>query len=107
MTNAILSANSVEEVVEAINTASAGSGVGYYGGTDLRSAEEMAGEYAWNAAKESGYCTEQDIEGQLEILADNGAKFDQEMALKAAIAFSHDALDTVSEQNNNMPMGMG
>lgn len=83
MTNAITNAASLEQVVEIIN---ANEGSEYFGGTDLRSAEQMAGQYAWEAASESGYTDDQSIEGQLEILADAGAMFDFNEALKEAVA---------------------
>ena len=83
MTNAITEANTLEQVVEIINSDEASE---YFGGTDLRSAEKMAGQYAWEAAEESGYTDDESIEAHLDILSDAGARFNFSNALNEAIA---------------------
>jgi hypothetical protein len=86
MTNAITEAASIEEVVEIINASADGHATEYFGGSDTRDAEEMAGQYAWEAAEESGYIDDASIEGQLDILSEAGAKFDFSKALENAIS---------------------
>lgn len=85
MTNAITEARSIEQVVGIINAAKEGNSSEYFGGTDTRDAESMAGQYAWDAACESGYIEEQSIEAQLDILVEAGAQFDFAVALKFAL----------------------
>lgn len=85
MTNAITEAGSIEEVAEIINAANKGESSGYFGGTDTREAEEMAGQYAWEAAEESGYTDNASIEAQLDFLVEAGAEFDFSKALESAI----------------------
>lgn len=85
--NAISLANSVEEVVNAINKAHNGESTQYFGGWDTRSAEEMAGEYAWNAADENDHIDDDSLEGQLEFIQDAGAIFDYPRALEWAIVY--------------------
>jgi len=86
MTNAITEAHSIEQVVEIINASKAGHSSEYFGGTDTRAAEEMAGQYAWEAAEESGYTDNESIEAHLDILAEAGAEFDFGIALDNAIS---------------------
>lgn len=85
MTNAIAEASNIEEVVEIINASNKGESSDYFGGTDTRDAEVMAGQYAWEAAEESGYTDDASIEAQLDILAAAGAEFDFSAALESAI----------------------
>lgn len=86
MSNAISEAHSIEKVVEIINASKAGHASEYFGGSDTRDAEVMAGQYAWEAAEENGYTDDASIEGHLEILADAGAEFDFSAALENAIS---------------------
>jgi len=86
MTNAITEAQSIEQVVEIINTSKAGHASEYFGGSDTREAEIMAGQYAWEAAEDAGYTDDVSIEAQLEILTDAGAEFDFSTALENAIS---------------------
>lgn len=85
MTNAITEAGSIDEVVEIINASNKGKSSAYIGGTDTRDAEAMAGQYAWEAAKESGYIDDTSIEAQLDFLVEAGAEFDFAIALENAI----------------------
>ncbi len=86
MNNAITEANSIEEVVKIINKSKEGHASEYFGGSDMREAEEMAGQYAWEAAEESGYTDDESIEAHLEILIEAGANFDFKIALKNAVS---------------------
>ena len=86
MTNAITEAKSLEEVVEIINESKAGNSSAYFGGSDTRDAEEMAGQYAWEAAEEAGYTDDASIEAQLDFLVEAGAEFDFSTALENAIS---------------------
>lgn len=83
--NAITEAQSIEQVVEIINAAGNESATEYFGGSDTRSAEAMAGQWAFEAADEAGYTENSDIEAQLNILSDAGADFDFSQALADAI----------------------
>ena len=85
MINAITEARSIDKVVEIINASNNGESSVYFGGTDTRSAEVMAGQYAWEAAEESGYTDDTSIEAHLDILVEAGAKFDFAAALENAI----------------------
>lgn len=86
MTNAITEARSIEQVVEIINASAAGHASEYFGGSDTRDAEIMAGQYAWEAAEESGYTDNDSIEAHLEFLVEAGAEFDFSAALENAIS---------------------
>lgn len=86
MTNAITEASSIEAVVEIINASNKGESSGYFGGTDTRDAEVMAGQYAWEAAEKSGYTDDASIEAQLDFLVEAGAEFDFGAALENAIS---------------------
>lgn len=85
MINAITEAGSLEQVVEIINKSKLGHSTEYYGGSDSRDAEEMAGQYAWEAAKECDCTSDDNIEAQLDYLREAGANFDFNGALKNAI----------------------
>ena len=86
MTNAITEAASIDAVVEIINASNKGESSGYFGGADTRDAELMAGQYAWEAAEESGYTDDASIEAHLDFLIEAGAEFDFAAALKDAIS---------------------
>lgn len=55
-------------------------------GTAMFSPEDLAGQYAADAAKQAGHTTQRDLIAQLECLADAGAVFDHTAALAAALA---------------------
>lgn len=68
-------AHSVDQAIELINE-----------GSDKLSSEQLAGQHAWACAKESGYGVSSDsLDGQLEIIAEQGAKFDHGAALEHAL----------------------
>jgi len=83
--NAIVEAHSIQQAVEVINLAAKQS-VPYFGGTDCRTPDEMAGEYALEAAEETGYTDDASIEAHLELLIAHGARFDVLKAMESAIA---------------------
>lgn len=85
MTNAITEAKSIQQVVEIINLSKAGHASEYFGGSDARDSEVMAGQYAYEAAVDSGYTDKESIEAQLCFLAESGADFDFGVALEHAI----------------------
>lgn len=58
-------------------------------GTALFTPEHLAGQYAFDAACEAGYgCSKENLIGQLEVLADAGAVFDEAKALEFAQQFA-------------------
>lgn len=83
--SAIEEAKNLGEVVEIINLSADGGTPTYFGGSDLREPEDMAAEYAYAAAEESGDLTGDSIEAHLELLTEAGAKFDLFDALQKAI----------------------
>lgn len=79
LSNAIANATSLEQVVDYVNegTCEGMEGIEF-------SSEMLAGQYAWQAAKEAddGEITEQHIEGQLEFLSEAGAVFNEQAAIE-------------------------
>lgn len=59
-------------------------------GTAMFTAEELAGQYAADAAIQSGYTDAASLATQLDYLADAGAKFDTAEALSVALRFIGD-----------------
>ena len=82
MNNAITEAKNIDEVVEIINKSKKNELVRH---NDTRDAEEMAGQYAWEAAEDSGYIDDYSIESHLDFLVEVGANFNFEAALDYAI----------------------
>ena len=82
MSDALSNAHSLKDVIAIINQPEASE---YFGGADMRSAEQLAGQYAYDAAVDSGYISDADIEAQLENLYDAGANFNWSEALEEAI----------------------
>ena len=79
--NAIKNAPSIEAVIALVNegTCEGMEGIEF-------TPEMLAGQYAYEAAKEAGYTEDADLDGQLDILREAGAKFKQDAALAHAIA---------------------
>lgn len=76
ISQALQNAQSIDDVVEIINE----------GGTSSYDSNEIASQYAYNAADEAGYGIDQaNIEGHLDLLAEAGANFDYREAVKAAL----------------------
>jgi hypothetical protein len=76
---AIANAHTLEEVATHVNegTCEGMEGIEF-------TPEMLAGQYAWQGAKEAGdgeEITEQHLEGQLECLHEAGAKFDEQAAI--------------------------
>lgn len=68
-------AHSVDQAIDLINE-----------GSDKLSSDQLAGQHAWACTKNSGYDVSRDnLEGQLEIIAEQGAKFDHWAALEHAL----------------------
>jgi hypothetical protein len=82
--NKIENAISLEEVVEIVNNIHDVHSNSYYGGTDLRSAKALPGEYVAGAAIKSGYIDFESLDGHSETLEVCGIKFDYATALEAA-----------------------
>ncbi len=58
-------------------------------GTAMFTSFELAGQYAFEAARENGYgCTEEELGAHLDILQGAGAKFDYPRALAIARKFA-------------------
>lgn len=72
---ALENAHSVDEAIALINE-----------GSEKLSVDQLAGQHAWSCTKNSGYDVSSDnIDGQLEIIAEQGAKFDHWAALEHAL----------------------
>ncbi|MGP9800522.1 hypothetical protein [Rheinheimera sp. NSM] len=83
---AIENAYSITEVVEIVNAANRDEAIAYYGGTELRDGDQLAGHYAYDAAKNAGYGMEEaDFEAHLEFLRDAGAVFNSTKAVAEAV----------------------
>ena len=87
ISNSISNAKRQEEVVEIINGAAEGHIEGMEGIEFTPSM--LAGQYAHAAAAESGYGSDAEcIEAHLDILENEGAKFDSHAALKHGVAIA-------------------
>lgn len=85
ISNALQNAHSIDQVVELINSGSCEGmeGIEF-------SSEQLAGQYAWSCAKEAGYGVgKTEIEAQLELISEHGAKFDLNQALDLALKFGN------------------
>lgn len=79
---ALQNATRLEDVVEMINSGGTCEGVE---GIEFN-AWQLAGQYAWDAAKDAGYTDPGSLDGQLEYLENVGAEFDRASALAHANA---------------------
>jgi hypothetical protein len=87
ISNTITNATSLEQVIDAINGAATGHIEGMEG-LEFTPAQ-LAGQYACYAAIDSGCgATEENIEGQLEFIGGEGAKFNHRQALDHAMAIA-------------------
>jgi hypothetical protein len=83
---AIENARTITQVVETVNAANRGEAIAYFGGTEFRDGDQLAGHYAYGAAESSGSGMEEaDFEAYLEFLNDAGALFDFSKALAEAV----------------------
>jgi len=83
-------ATTAEDVVQIINSGDVCEGIE---GIEF-TAEQLAGEYAFNAAKQSDYGAEEcKLEAHLEFIRDLGADFDLESALDHAMLFVSACVD--------------
>lgn len=81
ISNALQNAHSAEKAIELINegVCEGMEGVEF-------SSDQLAGQHAWACAKEAGYGVDSDnIEAQLDIIAEQGAQFDSLKALEHAL----------------------
>lgn len=82
--SAIQQCNNLEQVVDAINEAGSSCfGAGYFGGTDTRSSEKMAAEYAAADVQDWDFW-EDELEAHLDCLVEAGANFNYALALSEA-----------------------
>lgn len=85
ISRAVVSAQSLEDVVEIINKGGVCEGME---GVEF-TPEQLAGQYAEDAAHDSGFAVDQDaIEAHLEILRDAGANFDASAAAAHGMAIN-------------------
>lgn len=84
----IQDANSIEQIVDGINTAEQTSEVQYFGEYKLDSGEKLAAHYAYLQVREYEHISDDEIKTHLETLKSKGADFDINQALKIARQFS-------------------
>ena len=87
ISQAILNAHNIDQVVSLINDANNDKATSYFGGTELRDGDTLAGHYAYDAAEDfdSENLNPENFDGHLDYLIEMGAEFDREKALQAAI----------------------
>ena len=74
ISQALQNAQSQDEVVLIINN----------GGTSDYNSSEIAGQYAWDAARDQDDTSDNNIEAMLDLLVEAGANFDLQEAMKTA-----------------------
>ena len=84
----IQDANSIEQIVDGINTAEQTSEVQYFGEYKLDSGEKLAAHYAYLQVREYEHISDDEIKTHLEALRSKGADFDIEQALKITHQFT-------------------
>ena len=91
ISQAILNAHNIDQVVSLINDANNDKATSYFGGTELRDGDTLAGHYAYDAAEDfdSENLNPENFDGHLDYLIEMGAEFDREKALQAAIKLNH------------------
>ena len=87
----IQDANSIEQIVDGINTAEQTSKVQYFGEYKLDSGEKLAAHYAYLQVREYEHISDDEIKTHLQTLESKGADFDTAQALKIARKFSTDS----------------
>jgi len=90
LSNAIANATSIEQIVEIVNaeTCEGMEGVEF-------TSSMLAGQYAYDAVKDDSDCElviERYLEGQLELLREAGAEFDEQAAIAHGVKIA--AADT-------------
>lgn len=91
---AITNAHSIAEVAEIVNAANRGKATPYYGGTELRDGDKLAGHYAYDASESAGYGMEgADFEVHLEFLRDAGAVFCNVEAVAEAMRLKKQSIE--------------
>ncbi|ODN41114.1 hypothetical protein [Piscirickettsia litoralis] len=87
ISQALQQAQTFQQVVDMINAANNDESIPYHGGVDCaNTGDELAGQYAYDAADEAGYgIDEHNLEAHLELLSEAGAKFDHSKAMAEAM----------------------
>lgn len=83
----ITESHSQEQIVEAINSANQGHAVEYFGGSDMHTGDQLAGQYAYDAAHDQNDVSVENIGAHLEIISEAGAQFDAAAAMREAMRF--------------------
>jgi len=83
----IKDANSVEQIVDGINTATESPEVKYFGEYKLDSGEKLAAHYAYRCVANYDVITDDELKTHLNELIDKGALFDLDQALAEAKKF--------------------
>lgn len=83
----ITESHSQKQVIDAINSANNGHAVEYFGGSDMHTGDQLAGQYAFDAARDQGDISMENIEAHLGIINEAGANFDAAAAMREAILF--------------------
>ena len=86
----IQDANSIEQIVDGINTAEQTSEVQYFGEYKLDSGEKLAAHYAYLQVRKYEDISDDEITAHLETLKSKGADFDIAQALEIARQFATD-----------------
>ena len=85
---AIANAHNIDQVVAIVNDANNSKAVPYFGGTELREGDTLAGHYAYDAAEDED---SEYFSGHLDYLREMGADFDHDKALQVAIKLSQES----------------
>lgn len=83
----IKDANSIEQIVDGINTAEESPEVKYFGEYKLDSGEKLAAHYAYKQVSKYDHITDDEIKTHLEELKSKDAHFDMDTALQFAKQF--------------------
>ena len=83
----IKDANSIEQIVDGINTAEQSSEVKYFAGYKLDSGEKLAAHYAYEKVADYDHVSDDEITTHLEALKDKDANFDFDEAMKITKEF--------------------
>ncbi len=87
VTDFIHDANSIEQIVDGINTAEQSSEVQYFGEYKLDNGEKLAAYYAYMQVAEYEHISDDEFKTHLQTLKSRDADFDIDEALKIAQQF--------------------
>ena len=85
--------NKLDDVIKAINQAPTPETCRYFGGSDMRSHDDMAAHYAYQAALMHGHIDMTSLNNQLLYLRDNGAVFNHERAFHKTLTLRNNKGD--------------